>query len=383
LLRVVVSPKYSSQGKKTKTLPSSFVAYGVEEVKATISASTSFSQLATANIRPSDQDNLPVYHYYYYFNSILLFIMKSSSSFSLLALLATLYIPTAVVSFVPTYRVLEQQQRPQEPSSRTATAAAARVLQQLHSMQRGRVLSMAQDDDDSGWVAPKSAMIGGAGVNNAGEPPFEIRGFSLGNLVIAAGVLITVASFAEYLSDTDSGLNVSGLGFVYGIPIFLAGAALKYAEIEPVPVYSTQAGEDCFEAKATETIRKIKQDVTRHRYGDEAHLDTTVKKLGLVVPGKDYPQLQELRQEKLDNGELAFTMVWQSIDTPYKMWADERRIKKYETFFGPGVTAEVVKIDAEQRLVGIRLTTIPKGGATAAAAAPVGAAAAESEASSS
>lgn len=73
------------------------------------------------------------------------------SSFSLMALLATLYIPSAVVSFVPTYRVLEQQQRPQEPSSRTATATASRVLQQLYSMQRGggrQVLSMAQDDDD-------------------------------------------------------------------------------------------------------------------------------------------------------------------------------------------------------------------------------------------
>ena len=200
-------------------------------------------------------------------------------------------------------------------------------------------------------------MIGGAGVNNAGEPPFEIRGFSLGNVVIAAGILITVLSFVEYLSDSGSeGLNVSGLGFVYGIPVFLAGAALKYAEIDPVPVFSTPAGEAIFEKKATETIQKIKQDVTRHRYGDEAHLDTTVKKLGLVVPGKAYPQLQELRQEEV-NGELAFTMVWQSLDTPYKMWADERRVKKYETFFGPGVTAEVVKIDAEQRLVGIRLTT--------------------------
>jgi hypothetical protein len=50
-------------------------------------------------------------------------------------------------------------------------------------------------------------------------------------------------------------------------------------------------------------------------------------------------------------------MVWQSFDTPYKMWADERRVKKYEAFFGPGVGAEVVKIDAEQRLVGIRLVT--------------------------
>lgn len=207
-----------------------------------------------------------------------------------------------------------------------------------------------------GWRASKSAMIGGAGINNAGEPPFEIRGFSLGNLVILAGLVITAASFAEYLSTNSESLNVSGLGFVYGIPIFLAGAALKYAEIEPVPVFSTPEGERAFEAKATETIRKIKQDVTRHRYGDEAHLDTTVKKLGLVVPGKDYPQLQELRQEAVD-GELAFTMVWQSIETPYKMWADERRIKKYETFFGPNINAEVVKIDADKRLVGIRLTT--------------------------
>jgi hypothetical protein len=200
-------------------------------------------------------------------------------------------------------------------------------------------------------------MMGGSGINNAGEPPFEIRGFSLGNLVIIAGLVITAASFVEYLSESNSeSLNVSGLGFVYGIPIFLAGAALKYAEIEPVPVFSTPEGERAFEAKATETIRKIKQDVTRHRYGDEAHLDTTVKKLGLVVPGKDYPQLQELRQEAVD-GELAFTMVWKSIETPYKMWADERRIKKYETFFGPSINAEVVKIDADQRLVGIRLTT--------------------------
>jgi hypothetical protein len=207
-----------------------------------------------------------------------------------------------------------------------------------------------------GWSAPKSAMIGGAGVNNAGEPPFEIRGFSLGNLIIGAGVAITIASFAEYLGDGSESLSISAVGFVYGIPIFLAGAALKYAEIEPVPVFSAPGAEAMFETKATDTMLKIKQDVTRHRYGDEAHLDTTVKKLGLVVPGKDYPQLNSLREEVID-GELAFTMVWQSMDTPYKMWADERRIKKYETYFGPGVRAEVVKIDAEQRLVGIKLTT--------------------------
>ena len=94
-------------------------------------------------------------------------------------------------------------------------------------------------------------MIGGAGVNNAGEPPFEIRGFSLGNLIIALGVVITVASFTEYLGQSGGdGLNVSGLGFVYGIPVILAGAALKYAEIEPVPCFSTPGGARAYTAKA-------------------------------------------------------------------------------------------------------------------------------------
>jgi hypothetical protein len=212
-------------------------------------------------------------------------------------------------------------------------------------------------------------MIGGAGVNNAGEPPFEIRGFSLGNLIVISGILITFLSFAEYLSDGGGeGLNVSGLGFVYGIPVFLAGAALKYAEIEPVPVFATPESDRIYEDKKTEIIDKIKKDVTRHRYGDEAHLDTTVKKLGLVIPGKAYPQLRELRQEEID-GELAFTMVWQSLDTPYKMWADERRIKKYESYFGSGVKAEVVKIDAEQRLVGIKLITSTSAASTEEAVA--------------
>jgi hypothetical protein len=249
-----------------------------------------------------------------------------------LALAATIAAPNAV-AFAP-------------PSVSLSTISQPSILGSTTE------LFMSEDGGPS-----KSAMVGGAGVNNAGEPPFEIRGFSLGNVVIIAGVLVTVLSFAEYLGDSvGEGLSISGLGFVYGIPIFLGGAALKYAEIEPVPCYSTSGATSIFESKATETILKIKQDVTRHRYGDEAHLDTTVKKLGLVVPGKAYPQLKELREEEVD-GELAFMMVWQSLDTPYKMWADERRVKKYSTFFGPGVSAEVVKVDAEERLVGIRLIT--------------------------
>ncbi|CAM9637142.1 unnamed protein product, partial [Sphacelaria rigidula] len=133
------------------------------------------------------------------------------------------------------------------------------------------------------------------GINVSGEAPFEIRGFSLANAAAIAGIGVTAASFFEYFSTGGSG-GLSGIGFVYGIPIMLVGLALKYAELPPAPLQTSPEAEALFEEKATATIRAIKNDVTRHRYGDEAHLDTTVKTLGLVMPQSDYPQLQYLSQ---------------------------------------------------------------------------------------
>lgn len=42
---------------------------------------------------------------------------------------------------------------------------------------------------------------------------------------------------------------------------------------------------------------------------------------------------------------------------------------RYETFFGPGVTAECLKVDAEKRLVAIKLTTLPANNEASSAAA--------------
>lgn len=43
----------------------------------------------------------------------------------------------------------------------------------------------------------------------------------------------------QYLLTSGSE-GLSGVGFVYGIPILLIGLALKYAQLDPVPVEVSQ-----------------------------------------------------------------------------------------------------------------------------------------------
>lgn len=70
------------------------------------------------------------------------------------------------------------------------------------------------------------SKLTGGGINISGEAPFEIRGFSLANAAAFVGLGITAASFFEYFSTGGAG-GLSGIGFVYGIPILLVGLALK------------------------------------------------------------------------------------------------------------------------------------------------------------
>lgn len=75
-----------------------------------------------------------------------------------------------------------------------------------------------QQDGPSQWT--------GGGINVSGDAPFEIRGFSLANAAALVGLAVTLASFYEYFSTGGAG-GLSGIGFVYGIPISLVGLALK------------------------------------------------------------------------------------------------------------------------------------------------------------
>ena len=119
----------------------------------------------------------------------------------------------------------------------------------LRAVRQPSILSLKAKEDglqDVGAVA--------GGFSNKGEPPVQLRGFSLANLALFGGLAITVVSFYNYFTN---GGSITSLGFIYGLPITLGGFALKYAEILPVPVESSEAGDRIYEEKATEVLRSL------------------------------------------------------------------------------------------------------------------------------
>lgn len=223
------------------------------------------------------------------------------------------------------------------------------------------------------------------GVSLRDTVPFELRGFSLPLVVFSVGTLLTATSFAGFFSDGGGdGGAVSSLGFVYGIPVFLIGLSLWYAEIQPAVLETSEAGDLAWEKYSTDTFQKIKGDVTRHRYGDDAHLDSTLESLGLKLPQRKFPKLQTITQESVNDGaSLRFTLTFQSLETPFKVWNEPERVRRYSNFFGPNVIAEVKKVNAEERLVSLSLTTCTDEEFAALLASPIpvkGAKAMEAEA---
>ena len=103
--------------------------------------------------------------------------------------------------------------------------------------------------------------------------------FSPGSLLTIAGAVLTVIGSVAYATDSP---NLSLPTIFYGIPIFLGGLALKSSELPP-PARLTPAPQfrQLREATATKEQLKLLKDVVRWRYGQKAHLETSLEALKL------------------------------------------------------------------------------------------------------
>ncbi|NJL45247.1 MAG: DUF2854 domain-containing protein [Leptolyngbyaceae cyanobacterium SM2_3_12] len=160
---------------------------------------------------------------------------------------------------------------------------------------------------------------------------------NLSRLLLIVGGVLTLVGFVAY-AQGNSTLNLAG--FFYGIPILLGGLALKAAELNPAPF--TQPTSPTVlklrEEQATPTQNQVRMDVTRFRYGQEAHLDVALQKLGLSPSDNECPVLDGLHETEVD-GSYALVLEFDSPIVPFTTWVEKKA--KIETFFGPNVRAEL------------------------------------------
>lgn len=171
-----------------------------------------------------------------------------------------------------------------------------------------------------------------------------LRQTSLGALGLVVGGILTVVGFAAYFADNAT-LNLAG--FFYGIPLLLGGLALKAAELKPIPMTQATSSEVLAvrEQQATQTQNQIRKDVTRYRYGQEAHLSDALERLGLSPNREERPTLQGIR-ETLING--SYTLILQFYSPLISLDSWQNKQEKIAKFFGPGLKVEITQPQEEQ-----------------------------------
>ena len=171
-----------------------------------------------------------------------------------------------------------------------------------------------------------------------------LRKIPLALVGLIVGSILTVVGFVAYAIG-NSTLNLAG--FFYGIPILLIGLALKAAEIKPVP-YSPETPSKIVslrEEKATATQNQIRLDVTRYRYGQEAHLDDSLERLGLSPTDDERPILTTIKEDEID-GHYALILYFDSPLMELAKWKEQQ--EKITKFFGPGITTDITMNDDKE-----------------------------------
>ncbi len=169
-----------------------------------------------------------------------------------------------------------------------------------------------------------------------------LRQISLGSLFLVLGVVLSALGLFAYATGNPT-LNL--VGFFYGVPILLGGAALKSAEVKPSKILQPASSQllKLREAQATPTQNQLRQDVTRFRYGISAHLDEALEKLGMSPTDEERPVLtgicEEVFQSEGQPDAYSLVLRFQSPLISWETW--QAKQEKIGRFFGPGVIAVV------------------------------------------
>jgi hypothetical protein len=164
-----------------------------------------------------------------------------------------------------------------------------------------------------------------------------LTSLTLPRIGIAVGLILSIVGLYAYATQNAT-LNL--IGFFYGIPLLLGAIAFKFAELPPAP-FSTPTPADIRELRekqATPTQNQVRKDVTRFRYGQKAHLDLALEKLGLAANSEEIPILVAIREEAVES-RYALVLEFESPHFPLDTWTEIST--KVAKFFGPNIAVKL------------------------------------------
>ena len=173
--------------------------------------------------------------------------------------------------------------------------------------------------------------------------------FSPANLITVTGAVLTVIGCIAYLTGAA---NLSVPTLFYGFPIFLGGLALKSTEIKPAIKITSQSFEDKTDRQGPPELEKLIKDVTRWRYGQHAHLESSLKVLNLWDQANP-PQLLEIEELQTTDG-YGLRLRFQIAGVPLAKW--EEKEERLGRFFAKGLQAKLISNNPKE----IDLMLLPK-----------------------
>ncbi|MCP9840095.1 DUF2854 domain-containing protein [Synechococcus sp. J7-Johnson] len=165
---------------------------------------------------------------------------------------------------------------------------------------------------------------------------------SPGSLLTILGAALTVIGSIAYVTDSP---NISLAGVFYGVPVLLGGLALKSSELPPAQRLTPTAElRQLREQPESEPLRKLLKDVTRWRYGQKAHLESSLEALKLWNEDAP-PELLSVAERDVEGG-YGLVLHFRCHGVPPERWqAKQERLGR---FFGPGLRAELRLISATE-----------------------------------
>ena len=172
--------------------------------------------------------------------------------------------------------------------------------------------------------------------------------FSPGSLVSLAGAVLTVIGSIAYLGDNA---NLSLPTIFYGIPILLGGLALKSSELPPPQrLTPPQTFQQVRDQPDNADLKKLLGDVTRWRYGQKAHLESSLEALKLWDEDNP-PQLLSVA-ESADAGRYGLALTFACGAVSLERWQDQA--ERLGRFFGRGLEAQLEPLAPDQLRLSLR-----------------------------